>query len=99
MSEGIYNTMRQIQVTIKPDGTFELREAGVPSTGSVRFNGDQALLSVKTFFGKDINTVRKDGAPSDIVLDWQKDGTLLFKDPEGLDPAPLVLKMEPQPAK
>ena len=83
----IARTAGMIDLTMKPDGSFELFDAGAPKTGVFRTSGHRAYLTVKTFFGRPI----AEQGPSavkmnrEIELSVQNSDTIAYRDPAGFE--------------
>jgi len=90
------NTMGTVMLRIR-DSRFELTSAGVPTAGSVGYSGDHADLHTDTIMELPITRAGPNAArrhPT-ITLTPQKDGTLLFADPQAIDGKALALSRQP----
>lgn len=88
----IARMLRRVKFTIRADGTFERMETGIASAGEGRFGETTAYLSVKTILDRpvasDPNVAREN---ADLILQFNPDGTLDYRDPAALTPAQVVL--------
>jgi hypothetical protein len=48
-------TLKQVKLTIKPDETFELVQAGIPYSGRADLHDKKATIAVTTIFGKPVS--------------------------------------------
>lgn len=92
-------TIGRVRLEIKPNGTFTLVEAGMPKFGRVRYADGNAYLRIERIMHDPIEKLSPSVAREnhEIVLRLQRDGTLLYHDPRGFDPEPLVLRRETKP--
>ena len=100
----ILNTISKVDVDVKPDGKFDLFDAGMPKSGRYRTEGLKAFLKVETIMER---PVEEHGTASvemnkEIQLMAQKDGSIVFSDPGAAWQEPVKLvreKGEAQPGK
>lgn len=92
-------TIGRVRLEIKPNGRFDLVEAGMPKSGRVRYADGRAFLRIERIMHDPIEKLSPHVAREnhEIVLTVQRDGTLLYDDPRGFDPEPLVLRRETKP--
>ena len=92
-------TLARVEVTIHPNGTFDLFEAGVPKDGTVRFADGKAFLRVLRFMGRPIGEQGSSAVEmnEEIVLETVDSETIRYEDPRGFDAAPIVLNRLAQP--
>lgn len=87
-------TVNEVKLNIRSDGRFELQTMGVPERGIITIDGDKATLRVTDIAGSDIT--RQSQATQDaiapIVLEGQKNGSVVFNDPKALDHSPVTLQ-------
>jgi hypothetical protein len=89
---GLIRTLGQVTVKIRGD-RFEMAEAGVPYTGSVRFEDKRAFLKIETRFDRPIEKepIEVQKQMKEIELTGNANGTATFRDPGGFLPEPVVL--------
>lgn len=87
-------TINLVRIDIKADGTFEMLESGFDKSGTHKLGSEKAFLRVKTLLGRSVESLGPgtQAANQDLILTWQEDGTVLYKDPAGFDEAPVVLR-------
>lgn len=90
-------TLGRVEVTLHPNGTFDLFEAGLPKSGTFRVEGEEALLKVERFLDRPLSEQGSsaEAMNAEIRLRPLPDGALLYSDPRGFDPAPLRLEKLP----
>jgi hypothetical protein len=90
----ILNTIAKVELDLKPSGRFTLLEGGIPKEGTYRTEGQKAFLKVDTFMDRPIEDQGELAVKmnKEIELTVQKDGSLLFTDPAGLDPQSVGLE-------
>lgn len=79
-------TLAKVELTILPNGRFELLESGVPKSGTVRTEGRRAYLKVTHFMDRPLSDQGEAALKmnQEIRLSVQKDGSIEFDDPGGL---------------
>ncbi len=92
----VMNTLLKIKIVINPDGTFDMFEAGLPKSGNVYFGTEQATLRVTRIMDEPIAEYLKNQEDKqiEIALKPQKDGTVLYEDPNGFDVNPVILSRQ-----
>lgn len=95
----VANSIKKVELTFKPNGTYELSNSGIPKSGSVRASGDEALLDVEMIFGKPIETIGSGARAANppIKLKVLNEGTLSFQDSGGLLTDTVILRRVSQP--
>jgi hypothetical protein len=96
MSQGVYETVSRIKLTIAPDSSFTLEDAGVPKTGTVEPLDGKFVLRLKTSLGR--NVEKEPGyelsrsKPAELT---RKSATKLeYFDPAGFDAKPITLERQ-----
>jgi hypothetical protein len=92
------NTLRRVELTIKPDGRFVLVQGGLPKEGRVHYGGDRASLEVETILGQPAHREgdgRAKGADPEVTP--TSEGKLQIYDPAELGPERILLSRLPQP--
>ena len=90
---GALRTLGQVKLVI--DGsTFKMSEAGIPYTGSIRFDGEKAFLKVETRLETPVEKEPKEVRDQlkDYEITTTKEGKLSFVDPGGFFSDPLLLE-------
>jgi hypothetical protein len=87
-------TLGRVEVTLHPNGTFDLFEAGLPKSGSFRVHEGVALLKVDRFLDRPIadQGSAAEAMNEELRLAPLKDGALLYSDPRGFDREPIRLE-------
>lgn len=93
----LIRTLGQVTLVIK-SGAFEMSEAGVPYTGSVRYENEKAFLKIETRHNVPIAKEPKEiqDQNKEFELKSRKDGKIEFFDPAGYFKEPLLLERQPQ---
>jgi len=75
------------RVTLKiKDNKFEMTDKGMPTGGSIRYQGGGIVLQTESLMGLPISRSPGAGkAHPDITVTPQRDGTLLLSDPMAID--------------
>jgi len=92
--------LREVVITISPEGTFKKKETSVPSNGTAKFGPDKAYL-VETHrldrpIEEDPNISRQS---RELILEKVDENRILYWDPGALTPGSVELKREPSPAR
>jgi hypothetical protein len=92
----VVNTVAMVHLEVRPNGTFELLEGGMPKSGTWRSDGEKAYLRVTHFMGRPIKdegelAVRLN---EEIVLEAKDASTASFTDPAGFREETIVLRRE-----
>lgn len=100
MSDDIANTLRRVTLELKPDGSFDLTQAGVPFSGTVTFGDDRCFLKVTKMFERRIESLGPNAAEAnkEMRLEKQPDGTALLVDPTSFQGSPIKLTRQAQPS-
>lgn len=87
-NDPIAQGLKRVELTIKPDDSFELSDIGIPMAGTVRYDGSTARLKPKTRLGRPVNEDPRIAANiSEFTLELNKDGSAIFRtheNPEGV---------------
>ncbi len=97
-------SLERIELSIYANGTFFMKDAGAPKTGSAEFGIDACTMHVETFMGKSLEALGSEakGMDQPIKLAKNKDGTLTLTDPTGFTPEPIQMRKTsatPEPVK
>lgn len=94
----ILRTLSKIELTIKPNGQFELIEAGIPFEGPWREFGGKAFLKIQSVMRRPIEEsgYSKLGE-KEIEVTSLENGTVDYFDPGGYDGKPINLKRQSKP--
>jgi hypothetical protein len=86
-------TLGRVTLTIK-DNHFDSTSGGLPTGGSVIYEGGHAVLHAETIAGVPLSHAGSQAEKShpDIIVRPQRGGMLSFEDPRALDDKPLILK-------
>jgi hypothetical protein len=103
-NEVILNTIAKVELTMHPNGRFDLLEGGIPKDGTYRTDGMKAHLKVERFMQRPIEEQGETAVKmnQEILLEAQSDGSLVFTDPAGFqqESVRLIRKSEAaQPAR
>lgn len=100
----IVKTLSRIRITITDKGTFEMQDAGMPKTGTVRVGSKDgktvAFLKIDAIMDRPLAEqprTTQDRNSQEIELTLQPDGTATYVDPQGFEEKPVVMKRESQP--
>lgn len=76
----IGKTLAAIKLTIRPDGSFDLTEAGFGMTGTAQLGTTTGTLTIQTLLGKDIGSLGPDYKNFDRIrkLTMNEDGTITY---------------------
>lgn len=82
----ILSTISKVELTLEPNGRFELLEGGLPKSGTFHAEGQTAYLKITHFMDRPIEAQGEAAVKmnQEIVLTAQKDGSVLFDDPGGI---------------
>jgi hypothetical protein len=86
----------RVILTIKPNGTFDLTDAGFSHSGTYSVEGDHAILTITTVLGQPMSRQAPDvqARNKPIRIMPLHDGTLRFYDPGGFDQTGLIMKRD-----
>ncbi len=96
----LFHTISKVEVTIKDNGRFDLFDSGVSVSGFIDYSGDSAGLQADTIFGRALKAQAsevQDRWSKACQVKGQKDGTVLYQNPNSTSVASIVLKREPKP--
>lgn len=99
VDDDIARTLKQVRLTLREDGTFELTKAGIPYTGRVVYGKDRSFLKVDKIFDRRVESLGPATvqANQDMRLDKMSDGTLILTDPSAFEPKPISLRPVAKP--
>jgi len=101
MTDDIANTLRRVTLELRPDGTFDLVQAGVPFSGNVSYGDDRCFLKITTMFERRIDAMGPNAAEAnkEIRVERQPDGSVLLVDPTSFHDSPIKLTRKAQPSE
>lgn len=86
LTDNVANGLRRIEIKIGQDGRYEMVEAGIPTKGQVHFGKERALLTVMSRMDRELTVPHQD-----LILEFQEDGSILYRDPNNDFPQPARL--------
>ena len=95
----ISHAINTIKLSIHPNRTFDLVDAGIAKSGDATLGGDTAFLKIKRILDRPVSSLGSGAVKMNqgIDLKMQSDGSILMTDPWGFDKGPIVLHRSPQP--
>lgn len=84
----ISTTLSRVKLSVTSGGRFHLVDAGLPMDGEIDAQGDRAVLRVESVVGR----AQPPNNAQRITVSAQKDGTLLYENPDAPAPDPVVLE-------
>lgn len=90
----ILRQLAKLDLTIKPNGKFELIESGLPYEGNTREQGGSMYLRIQYVLGKSVESEPSYKKVGEIELELKplESGKLQFTDPAGFDKKPIVME-------
>lgn len=92
-------SISKVELTLKPDGTFELFQTGIPKSGNVAYGDGGARLDVRFIAQRSLSTMDPETAKRNqsLMIKPLENGSLEFLDPGDFDPRPIELIRKPKP--
>ncbi|MDR3688563.1 MAG: hypothetical protein P4L46_04230 [Fimbriimonas sp.] len=89
----VVNTLSEVKVIFQPNNRFDMLYRGMPISGEVSIDGNQATLQVTSTLDRALNRDRDrlEKMYPAMKLRGRADGTITFTDPHGPDPTPVQL--------
>ena len=90
----ILRQLSKLDLTVRPNGTFELVESGMPYEGKSRESGGTLYLRIETVMGKPVESEPAYKKVGEIELELKplENGRLQFTDPAGFEKKPVVME-------
>lgn len=92
--EHIAATIRRVEIKIGTDLKFQMIEAGMPYSGTVVLEGDEAKLKIERIMGKPAGESGSDRQLPEISLKPRGNDQLVLNDPGSYHPGEVVLKRQ-----
>jgi len=92
-NSALLNTVSEVKLSIKDNGTFTLVDAGIPKNGDFHQDGDKGSLVITSIMNEPISQQPADVQASNVSINLtpQKNGSILLFDPKGFDSAGITL--------
>ncbi len=89
-------TLSKVELTLRPEGRFELIESGLSGAGRWQSEGDYVWLDLEEMLRRPISP-RDRAEMHPIELRWLGDDRLEYRNPNGFTPTSVILKRETKP--